>query len=290
MLRSVHRDRRVQRGLRSCLAAGAMLAVCAAPVASSAQQRAAGVMTVAGAAAAGSAARSSAPYPKGPGSLSGVWFMQGYIGSTNPPRARVARTIEGEIPPMKPWAKELLEKRIKEAEEGKIFANTATYCLPQGVPYMLFGAVSGPIQVLETPGQVTIISEEFNEVWMMYLNRQFRSVDDQDGPTFHGETIARWDGDTLVANTINLNTRTTLDQVGMPHSEEMKVTTRAKRLDADTLEFVFTIDDPKTFERPWSRRVLYKKAGPDERVEDYACDNQRNSVTADGYQAQHIGE
>ena len=214
--------------------------------------------------------------------------MTGYIGSGRPARERVAKTIEGEIPPLKPWAKELLEKRIREADEGKIFANTAAYCLPQGVPYMLFGAVSGPIQIFETPGQVTIISEEFNEVWMMYLNRKFRGPDDQDGLTFHGESIGRWVGDTLVVDTINLNTRTTLDQVGMPHSEEMKVQTRAKRVDANTLEFLVTIDDPKTFERPWTRRVLYKKAGPDERVEDYACDNVRNAVTADGYQAQHI--
>src|SRR4051794_33264826 len=94
----------------------------------------------------------SAPGPKpapaasrrGPGSISGLWMMQGYISSARPPRERIARTVGGQIPPMLPWAKALVEKRIAEAEAGQIYANTAFYCLPEGVPYMLFSAVIGP--------------------------------------------------------------------------------------------------------------------------------------------------
>ena len=222
--------------------------------------------------------------PKGPGSISGLWMMQGYISSTHPPRERIAHDETGQIPPLLPWAKDLLEKRITDAEHGKVFTNTAFYCLPEGVPYMLFSAVIGPIQILETPGQVTLISEEFNEVWITHLNEKHRGVNDREAPTFHGESVGHWDGDTLVIDTVNISTRTTLDQVGMPHSDALHVTTRARRLDPATLEFRVTIDDPKTFEHPWTRRVVYKKAPAGERSEDYACDNVRNSATKDGYQ------
>ena len=215
----------------------------------------------------------------GPGSLSGLWVMQGYISSTHPARERVARDENGVVPAMLPWAKALVEKRVSDADDkGLIFANTAVLCLPQGVPYYLFGAITGPLQIIETPEQVTFISEEFNEIWLAYLNQKHRSDDDSDGPTFHGESVAHWEGNVLVIDTIRISTKTTIDQVGMPHSEALHVITRGRRVDANTLEFRITIDDPKTFEKPWTRKVLYKKAKAGERIEDYACDNQRNII------------
>jgi hypothetical protein len=211
-------------------------------------------------------------------------MMQGYISSARPPRERIARDEHGQLPPMLPWAKALVEKRVAEAEKGRIYANTAFYCLPEGVPYMLFSAVIGPIQILETPGQVTVISEEFNELWITLLNQKHRGEDEREPPSFHGESVGHWEGDTLVIDTTNLIERTTLDQIGMPHSDALHVVTRARRLDPQTLEFRVTIDDPKTFERPWTRRVLYKKAPAGERIEDYACTNVRNHADAEGYQ------
>jgi hypothetical protein len=217
--------------------------------------------------------------------ISGLWDMQGYISSsTNPPRARVARTVEGQIPPLLPWAAELLEKRLVDAENNKAFANTASRCLPQGVPYMLNAAVGGPVQILETPGQVTIISDAYNEMWFIYLNQKHPPRDEIE-PSYHGDSVGRWEGDTLVVDTIGFNTITTLDQVGMPHSEDMHVITRIRRTDAKTLEFVVTVDDPKTFSKPWSRRQIYKKAADNARISEVVCENQRNAPGGDGYQS-----
>jgi hypothetical protein len=211
--------------------------------------------------------------------------MQGYISSsTNPPRRRVARTIDGQIPPMLPWAAELLEKRLVDAEHDKAFANTASLCLPQGVPYMIHAAVGGPLQILETPGQVTIISDAYNEMWFIYLNKQHPPRDDLE-PTYHGDSVGHWEGDTLVVDTVGVNTKTTLDQVGMPHSEDMRVITRIRRTDPKTLEFVVTVDDPKTFAKPWSRRQIYKKSADNARIMEVVCENQRNGVDSNGYQS-----
>jgi hypothetical protein len=217
--------------------------------------------------------------------ISGIWKMQGYIGSTHPVRERVARTVDGQLPPMQPWAAKLLEQRLVDAEHDKIFANTASLCQPEGVPYILFSAVSGPIQILETPGQVTLISEEMNEIWFIHLNE--KHTEDVE-PSFHGESVGHWEGDTLVIDTVGLSDRTTLDQVGMPHTNALHVITRVHRVDPNTLEFLVTIDDPKTFTHPWNRRVIYKKAAPTERIAEDVCENQRNGVDANGFQSFEI--
>jgi len=218
--------------------------------------------------------------------ISGLWDMQGYLSSSKiPPRGRVARTVDRQLPPMLPWAAELLEKRLIDAEHDKAFANTAALCLPQGVPYMIHAAVGGPLQILETPGQVTIISDAYNEMWFIYLNQEHAPREDLE-PTYHGDSVGRWEGDTLVVDSIGFNTKTTLDQVGMPHSEDMRVITRIRRTDPTTLEFLVTVDDPKTFSKPWSRRQLYKKAADDDRVMEVVCnENQRNGVDSNGYQS-----
>jgi hypothetical protein len=227
----------------------------------------------------------ASPWQKSTTGISGQWDMQGYISSsTNTPRQRVARTVDGQLPSMLPWAAALLEQRLVDAEHDKAFPNMASLCLPQGVPYMLHAAVGGPLQILETPGQVTIISDAYNEMWFIYLNRKHPPLDDIE-PTFHGDSVGHWEGDTLVVDTIGVNTRTTLDQVGMPHSEDMRVVTRIRRTDAKTLEFLVTVDDPKTFSKPWSRRQLYKKSADDARIMEVVCENQRNGVDSNGYQS-----
>ena len=253
--------------------------------------RALGVLLLTALAPSVSAAQAAAylkgatPWQQSTTGISGLWNMQGYVSSsTNPPRKRVALTIDGQLPPLLPWAAELLEKRLVDAEHDKAVANTASLCLPQGVPYMIHAAVGGPLQILETPGQVTIISEAYNEMWFIYLNQKHPPREDLE-PTYHGDSVAHWEGDALVVDTIGLNTKTTLDQVGMPHSEDLRVITRIRRTDAKTLEFLVTVDDPKTFAKPWSRRQMYQKAADDARVNEVVCENQRNGVDSEGYQS-----
>jgi hypothetical protein len=228
--------------------------------------------------------KGATPWQKSTKGISGLWRMQGYLSSTtNPPRVRAAKTVDGQLPPLLPWAAELLEKRLVDAEHLKAFPNTASMCLPQGIPYMLHAAVDGPVQILETPGQVTVISTAYNEMWFIYLNQQHPPKDDVE-PNYHGDSVGHWEGDTLVTDTIGLTTKTTLDQVGMPHSEDLHVITRIRRTDHETLEMRVTVDDPKVFSKPWDRVQIYKKSPDDARVEESVCENQRNGVDANGYQ------
>jgi hypothetical protein len=197
----------------------------------------------------------------------------------NGPPPEVARGEDGKVPTLLPAAQAVLNQREAATASGKPFSWMGATCTWQGIPLMMFAAVEGPVQVFETPGQVTILSQELNEVWQIYLQDKHHRVFE---PSWHGDSIGHWEGDTLVVDTIGLTDKTTVDYAGTPHTEDLHVVTRIRRTDPDTLELRATMDDPTIFAQPWTRRVLYKKAKPNQLVEEEVCDNQRNGADANG--------
>ena len=94
-------------------------------------------------------------------------------------------------------------------------------------------------------------------------------------PGYMGDSVGHWEGDTLVVDTIGFNDKTTLDMGGMPHSDAMHVIERIRRIDDNTLEDLITVDDPKTFTKPWTQRMRYKTSN-DVIQEDF-CDNNKDA-------------
>jgi len=264
------RASKVLRALRS--AAPIVLAISLAPMASLAQPAA--------------YLKGAKPWYENATGISGYWLQTEYRSSGDfSPRERTIRMVDGNPPPLLPWAAEVLEQRLKDSENSKPFANTASLCLPQGVPYMLHAAVGGPLQILETPGQVTFINDAYNEMWFVYMDAKHPPVDDVE-PNYHGDSVGHWEGDTLVIDTIGLTTRTTLDQVGTPHSDKLHVVTRVRRTSPDTLQFRVTIDDPGAFSKTWEEKTLiYKRANKDARISEVVCENNRNVVLPSGHQS-----
>lgn len=224
----------------------------------------------------------TATVPTGPGSLSGIWVNADYKGTGQySERQRAIHTADGKPPPLLPGPAKLLEQRFKDADEGKIFANTLADCLPGGVPEMDFGAAY-PVQILETPGQVTMLYEEQNHFRIIRLNAKHQVDPD---PSFMGDSVGHWDGDTLVVDTIGLNDQTTLDMVGTPHSDALHVIERFRRIALNKLQIDVTIDDKKTFSRPWHTKVTYRAAGPDTQMAEYICENNHNGADKNGFQS-----
>ncbi len=212
--------------------------------------------------------------PAGPGSLNGMWTTLGYKGSQrNGPRERVVKTIDGKWPPLQPWAAELLEERIKMTERGEPYTNTIMECLPGGTPEMTFGSPY-PAQIIESSGQVTILYEMYNHFRVIYMNESHPADPE---PTYMGHSVGRWEGETLVVDTVGLTDRTTIDEVGMPHSEALHVIERYRRVDNNTLEIIVTLDDPRTFTQPWDTRVTYKAGAPGMKFIEFICENNRNA-------------
>ena len=183
---------------------------------------------------------------------------------------------------MKPeYDKPYQAKRAEEAEaakRGEQLANTSAECIPYGVPTMMSIAIY-PVEFIQTPKQVTIISEAFSEVRRVYLDRPQAKLEDV-APGFYGRSVGHWDGDTLVVDTIGIKPTVTLR--GMPHSPQMRVTERIRMLSPDILHDQITIDDPVVLEKPYTYTTAYKRMPSDYEMVEFVCDNNREYVDANG--------
>jgi hypothetical protein len=186
---------------------------------------------------------------KGPGSLTGVW-------------SRSATVTAGGMPiPYQPEMVKLLQEQ--KATGGKpIDAQSAPWCVPEGMPAMMNPPAKLPLQILETPGQVTMLFGDFGTFRIIHLNE--KHPDDPD-PTYFGNSVAHWEGDTLVVDTLGLLDKTTL--FGAPHTEDMHLVERLRRLDPTTLEDRVTITDPATYTRPWTWTITLRSVAGSRVVE-----------------------
>jgi hypothetical protein len=199
-------------------------------------------------------------YAPPPGqNFEGVWLIQG--------DHSVIKTVDGKLPPMTSGAATRYAAALRARKAGKPDFDTIQTCKPHGFPRILFAAY--PIEILQEPKQVTFIHEIHHMPRMVYLDLTLPALDDMD-PNWMGLSAGHWDGDTLAVESQGFNDLTTLDAAGLPHSTQMKVSERLRKVDADTFEDVITITDPKTYTKPWSTRVTYRRQ-PGLRLKEYVC-------------------
>jgi len=221
--------------------------------------------------AAAGGARAQAIYTPPPGqNFAGVWLIEGSHSAV--------RTVSGKLPPMNKAAAARYAAALKERKAGHPDFDTIQTCRPHGFPRILFAAY--PIEVLQELRQITFIHEVHHMPRMVYLDLTLPKLEDMD-PNWMGQSAGRWDGDTLVVDSQGFNDMTTLDSAGLPHSTEMRVTEHIRRLDADTLEDLITINDPRTYTKPWSTRVTYKRQ-PGARLEEYVCTDSNPEAKVSG--------
>jgi hypothetical protein len=157
-------------------------------------------------------------------------------------------------PNLKQWVKDAMKKDNGEVLAGKIAFTPRSSCMPAGVPaYMLFG---GPFYFVQTPKEVLILFEGDQQVRHIYLDAPHSA---NPKPTWYGESVGHYEGDTLVVDTIGLNAKTFVDNYRTPHTEKLHVTERWKKADdGNTLEVAMTIDDPDTYNQPWQALRRYR--------------------------------
>ena len=178
-------------------------------------------------------------------------------GSWNPPvvpnlagsdagGARQSRTVEKPVEvPFLPAAKAIYDQRNATLSKD----DPESRCLPPGVPRMM--ATPFPFQIYQLPGRVIFIFEGGAHIWRV-IPTDGREHPKDPNPTFLGDSVGHWEGDTLVVDVIAFNDETWLDQVGHPHSDVLHVVERYTRTDDRTLHYEALIDDPKTYSKPWS--------------------------------------
>jgi hypothetical protein len=118
-------------------------------------------------------------------------------------------------------------------------------CLPFG--HMRSMNSPDPIQIMQTPTHLSFLYEQNS--WFKVLPIDGRKPSKK-VPTWFGDSVGNWDGDTLVVETTNFNGLTRLDTAGHPHSDQLKLTERFTRSDAGHIAYQVTIEDPKTYTKP----------------------------------------
>jgi hypothetical protein len=201
--------------------------------------------------------------------FSGVWFP-GPTGKANAwsvvPDERV---VEDPIP-FQPWAQQKFDAMSRTEKE--LFANANVQCRPPGTPGM-FTENPYAIQLITKPGLFVHLIENNNRWRVVHTDaRPHKPKEDQE-PLFNGDMVGRWEGDTLIIDSISIDTRTWIRD-GWFHSDELHVIERIRRPSRNYMQHQFTIEDPKVLTRPWtSAWRTYSLSANDEDLTENFCTN-----------------
>ena len=185
----------------------------------------------------------AAPAPRladGKPDLSGVWDPTG-----NGHLRDLAAGLKPEDAPFQPWAKAVFDERATGAHSKE---DPDANCLPQGVPKI--DAAPAPWKMIQLPGSIVVVYEAFNLWRQIFMDGRQRAADLN--PSWHGYSLGKWEGDTLVVDTVGFNGKAWLDQLGRPSTEALHVIERFRRRDFGHMEIQVTIDDPKAYTKPWT--------------------------------------
>ncbi len=139
-------------------------------------------------------------------------------------------------------------------------------CLPFGLTRSMNSP--DPIQIMQSATYVALLYEQ--NTWFKVIPIDGRPHRDGVG-TWFGDSVGKWDGDTLVVDTVNFNGKTRLDTIGHPHSDQLHTIERFTRTDAGHIGYEITIDDPKTFTKPWKNGRTFTLR-PDWEIMEYSCE------------------
>ena len=228
----------------------------------------------------GVAADGGAGHPKGHyGELDalpdwgGIWFVQG--GASG-----------GGGPPLIPKLKgEYLERyqawRAEVAANNGVVRRTRSNCSPPGMPrIMRLGQY--PYEFLFTPGRVTINQEAWMQTRTIWTDGRAHKEDPD--PTFMGDSIGHWEGDTLVVDTIGISDQLDLD-TGMPHSSQFHLVERIHLdpNDGNVLVNEMRMEDPEALAEPFEVTVRYRRDRHGALIEFQCAENDRNPIDEEGH-------
>ncbi len=216
-------------------------------------------VTVAGApvarpvpASAGNANSKNFRMPDGKPDLTGVYNFAGL-----PAGAKA--------PAVKPGAEKFVIVRGPNDVRGR--TTLGTDCKPLGIPQTYITPY--PFQIVQTPKLIVQIFEYPNAIRMIPLDGRPQAIDPD--PTWMGNAVGRWEGDTLVVDSIGFNDKTEVH--GFMHTQDLHVVERFKRLDNGSLQYDVTVEDPNVWVGPWvipTRTFAYRPE--EEWVEEFVCD------------------
>ena len=168
--------------------------------------------------------------------------------------------------PFRPWAAELAKKRA--AEIG--LNDPDGLCLPQGP--LQYHIDPQPLKIAQMPRQILIVYESNYGLRTIYMDGRSLPAQGTVQPNWHGYSIGRWDGDTLVVDVTNFNDRTWFDRAGDFHSDALHLVERYTMMTPDIIWYEVSIEDPNVFTRPWKIAMpLYRRVEPNMQLLEFRC-------------------
>jgi len=167
---------------------------------------------------------------------------------------------------MQPWA----EEKYKAVKEGRDRDPNFVGCTPQG-PTDLMLDNRRIFELRQFPDEVLLLFDQDHLVRRIYVDG--RGHPESSSSTWMGHSIGKYEGDTLVVDTIGFNDKGWLDRDGHPHSDALHLVERIRRLSPKALEYEVTIDDAKAYKKPWTRKVVQDSLPPGFQIlEGVLCD------------------
>jgi hypothetical protein len=157
---------------------------------------------------------------------------------------------------LKPWVVERMKKDNAEVLAGKIGFTPHSSCTAAGVPgFHLYGFQ--PLYFVQTPKEIVMIYSNDQQVRRVYLDVPHSA---NPKPSWYGESVGHYEGDTLVVDTIGLNDKTFVNNFRTPHTEKLHVVERFKLVDGGkAMQVDITFEDPDAFNAPWSVMQRYDR-------------------------------
>lgn len=140
-------------------------------------------------------------------------------------------------------------------------------CLLPGVPRI--ASMPMPLEIVQTPKEIVILYESFRAYRRIPINAKLEHPDDLT-PTWMGDSVGRWEGDTFVVDVTGFNDKTWLAGTGSLHTDKLHVIERYHLNEDDTLSYTATVEDTGALTKPWVTGAVFRRP-VDVRVEEYEC-------------------
>jgi hypothetical protein len=215
----------------------------------------------------GSGKPGAAPAPAPAHDLSGVWNMH----STPEQRKYTGSTYTAVPPELTAWGNEQYNT-VKPSNGPRTHSLKETddpvlrKCLPPGTPRIYLQPF--PFQMVTTPKEIIMIFEYDHTVRQIFMDGRAHPEDIT--PTYMGHSIGKWEGDTLVVDTVGFNDKSWLDRDGHPHSDQLHVVERFHRINRDDMTIDISMEDPKALAKPWKTQLNFQFK-PDWDIMELAC-------------------
>jgi hypothetical protein len=145
-------------------------------------------------------------------------------------------------------------------------------CLPYGMTRSMNSPF--PFQIMQDDTKVALLFEL--NTWFYLVPIDGRPLPKDPEPTWFGTSVGRWDGDTLVIDTVGFNGYTRLDTIGHPHSDGLHLVQTLKRTDLDHIAYTVTINDPEMYTKPWTNERTFTRMGGE--LMEYSCEENNKDL------------